>query len=225
MELQEGEYDKAIADLNEAIRLDPEDAHAYSNRGKARLSANEYDKAIADCNEAIRLDPIEPSSYATRGIAWGAKNDFDKAVADLGEAIRLDPKYALAYGSRGWAWDQKRAFDKAIADYNEAVRLDPKYAYAHKGRAWLLATCPDAKYRDGKKAVQSATTACELSEWKDPGELDTLAAAHAEAGAFEPAVKWESRAIKLVSDDEIKEKYSERLDLCLHKKPYRATER
>jgi tetratricopeptide (TPR) repeat protein len=150
-------------------------------------------------------------------------NDFDTAIADLGEAIRLDPKFADAYGSRGWAWDQKRAFDKAIADFNEAVRLDPKFAYAHKSRAWLLATCPDAKYRDGKKAVQSATTACELSEWKDPGALDTLAAAHAEAGAFEPAVKWESRAIELVSDDEAREIYRNRLELYRQKKPFRAT--
>ena len=58
-------------------------------------------------------------------------------------------------------------YDKAIADYNEAIRLDPKYALAYNGLAWLAATCPDAKYRDGKKAVQSAVTACKLTEWKE----------------------------------------------------------
>jgi tetratricopeptide (TPR) repeat protein len=114
-------------------------------------------------------------------------------------------------------------FDKAIADYNEAVRLDPNHDYAYRSRASLRTTCPDAKYRDGKKAVQSATTACELSEWKGPDALDILAAAHAEAGAFEPAVKWESRAIELVSDDEARENYRNRLELYRQKKPYRAT--
>ena len=67
------EYDKAIADFSEAIRLDPKDATAYYNRGIAWAGKNEYDKAIADYSEAIRLDPKDASAYINRGAAWSYK--------------------------------------------------------------------------------------------------------------------------------------------------------
>ena len=62
-----GEYDKAIADCTEAIRLNPKDAKFYYNRGNAYGRKGEYDKAIADCTEAIRLDPKHALSYCGRG--------------------------------------------------------------------------------------------------------------------------------------------------------------
>ena len=122
---------------------------------------------------------------------------------------------------RGYARSAKNEYEKAIADYNEAIRLDPKDHNAYNGRAWLWATCPDAKYRDGKKAVESATKACELSAWKDPNNIDTLSAACAEAGDFDVAVKWQSKAVELLSDEKEKEDYRSRLKLYQEKKPYR----
>jgi len=155
------------ADFDQAIRLDPKDDAAYRSRGDAWRAKEEYDKAIADYGEAIRLDPKDDAAYHNRGLAWSAKGEYDKAIADYDEAIRLDPKYAGAYNNRGDTYRRKGAYDRAIADYDEAIRLKPKYAGAYNGRAWLWATCPDEKYRDGKKAVDSATRACELTDWKD----------------------------------------------------------
>ena len=217
------DYDKAIADYSEAIRLDPKVVSTYISRGSAWWVKQEYDKAIADYNEAIRLDPNNATAYSNRGIAWSKKKEYDKAIADYDESIRLEPKYAFAYYTRADAWRDKKEYDKAIADYNEVIRLDPKDESGYNRRAWIWATCPDDEYRDGKKAVESATRACELTDWKDVYKLGTLAAAYAETGDFAKAVEWQEKAHRLYSDDD-KKKWSKLLDLYRDKKPYRDTD-
>ena len=159
-------------------------------------------------------------AYSNRGDVWYIKKDHDKALADYDAALRLDPDLASAYGSRGAVWDIKHDYDKALADYDAATRIDPKLASAHGDRAWLLATCPDAKYRDGPRAVESATRACELTGWKDANHLDTLAASYAEAGDFSRAIELQQKANALSTDPEARKKGDKRLTLYQNKTPY-----
>jgi tetratricopeptide (TPR) repeat protein len=215
------QFDIAISDFTEAIRLEPTAAGAYYNRGLAYGYKREYDKAIADFDEAIRLDPTSAGAYYNRGLAWGYKRNLDNAILDFTDAIRLDPKYAVAYKNRGNAWHYKNDYDRAIDDYNEAVKLDPGNAKAHSSRAWLWATCFDENYRDGKRAVESATRACELTNWNDSKCLGTLAAAWAEAGDFDEAVKWQTKALEIAPKEQ-KEDLLARFKLYQEKKPYRA---
>ncbi len=119
----------------------------------------------------------------------------------------------------------KKAYDKAIADFSEAIRFKPEDPIAYNNRAWLWATCPDARYRDGKRSVDSATKACEITEWKEALLLDTLAAAYAEAGDFDAAVKWQLRANALDANAGDKAKGLGRLKLYEEKKPYRESNR
>jgi len=215
------EYDKAIADHTEAIRIDPNNPSAYSHRGLAWSFKEDYDKAIADFTEAIRIDPNNPLAYSNRGLAWSYKQEYDKAITDFTEAIRIDPKSAWAHKSRGFAWSNKNEYDKAIADHTEAIRIDPESPDSYNFRAWIWATCPEPKHRDGKKAVESATRACELTEWNAPNYLETLAAACAEAGDFESAVKWQTKANALRADPEGRTAGESRLKLYQEKKTYR----
>jgi len=175
-------------------------------------------QALDFFNEEVRRHP-SAWSYTVRGMIWRETGEEDIAIGDYNEAILLDPKYASAYANRGWAWHGKGEFDKAISDYNEAIRLDPKAASPWINRAWIAATCPTAKYRDGRKAVTGAMTACELTGWKDWNYLDTLAAAYAEAGDFPNAVKWEEKAVGL-APKEMKGELRSHLDLFRAHKPY-----
>jgi tetratricopeptide (TPR) repeat protein len=134
-----GDNDRAIADFNQAIRLNPTYALAFGNRGFVYARKDSNDRAIADFNEAIRLDPTYAIAFRGRGVAYGNKGDYDRAIADFTEAIRLDPKLAPAFSNRGLAYERKGSFDRAIADYNEAIRLNPTDAtsFCRRGRAKL----------------------------------------------------------------------------------------
>jgi len=199
---------------------EPNDADAYYKRGIAWLDEGEWDKAIADFTQAIRLDPKSSNPYNDRGVAWYLRGEYDKAIADCSEAIRLNPKDEMAYGNRGLTWSCKGEWDKAIADYNEAILLAPKCADAYNNLAWLLATCPLEAHRDGKKALEHATEACQLSEWKEVSFIDTLAAAYAETGDLDEAVKWQTKAKAMCPDDQ-KDYCQSKLDLYKSGKPYR----
>ena len=133
---EKGDKDRALADYNEAIRLDPKYALAYFSRGSFYGNIlGDKDRALADYNEAIRLDPKYAPAYNNRGNNYSGRGDNGRALADLDEAIRLDPKLALAYFSRGSFYGNVMGDkDRALADYNEAIRLDPKLVLAYNNR-------------------------------------------------------------------------------------------
>ena len=140
---------------------------------------------------------------------------------DYTTVLKLDSQRASSYCDRGDAWAALNRFDKALADFHQAIQIDEKCARAYGRRAWIWATCPERRYRDGEKAIASATCSCQLTGWKDSDAIDTLAAAHAEAGEFESARNWQTRANGLRHGDEEKSKGETRLKLFQQKKPLR----
>ena len=121
-----GNIDRALADFNEAIRIDPQQAKAFNNRGYAYELKGDLDHAIADFDEAIRLDPNYAGALNNRGGAYVAKLDPDRAIPDLDEAIRLNPRDAAPLVNRCRAYAIKKGFDRALADCDASIRLNPK---------------------------------------------------------------------------------------------------
>ena len=132
-----GDYDRAMANFNEAIRLNQNDAVAFYDRGLTYSNKGDNDRAIADYSEAIRLDPKYALAFFNRGFIYANKGDTDRGMADFNETIRFNPTHAIAYMNRGYIYEQKGDYDRAIADYNESIRLDPIYALAYRNRASL----------------------------------------------------------------------------------------
>ncbi len=195
---KKGDYDEAIFDYTKAIELNPRYAEAYYNRGIAFDDKGDYDRAIFDYTKAIELNPRYAEAYVNRGIAYGSKGQLDQAISNFNAAIEIDPKGANAYYNRGLAHRRKGQYDQAISDYTKAIEVKPEYSSAYNSLAWILATCVDARYRNGRKAIQLAKQA--LKSNSNPFYLDTLAAAYAEVGKFADAVQMQEEVVALLRE-------------------------
>ena len=155
------DFDSAIADFSEAIRLSPNHG-LHISRGAAYLAHGDYDLAIADLDEAIRLKPGNAFAHYGRGAAYRARRDYDRAIADYNEAIRLNPNHAASYSSRGYAYAGKGDHDRAIIDLNKALKLKPDLSGAYGARGYVF-----HKKGHHDRAVADLTEAIRL----DPKEV------------------------------------------------------
>jgi tetratricopeptide (TPR) repeat protein len=119
------EYDPAIQDLDQVLKISANDAEALAERGADYFGKQDFDHALADFDQSISLDPKSFRTYQNRGAVYNAKGLYDKAVADFTQAINLNAGIAQIYYSRAIAYDKLGQHDNANADYAKAAQLDP----------------------------------------------------------------------------------------------------
>lgn len=193
----------------------------HTTKGRGWVERNQMltsEEAIKYSKSLVERDKPDAYGLFVRSALFNQNEMADKALTDLNAAIKLDPQFAMAFTNRGWLHVEKGDLDEALADFTTAAKIAPKDALIANNLAWFRATCPNAKYRDGKQAVMLATLACEQTGYKHEEFLDTLAAAHAEAGDFKAAVKWATKTLEL---DPENEDFAEHLKLYQSSKPLR----
>ena len=155
-EVLKGGHEAAIAEYDEAIRLEPDYAVAYYSRGNAKALLWQPEAAIVDYDKAIRLKPSYAEAHYNRGNTKDELGQPEAAIADYTKAIGLKPDLAVAYTNRGNARASLGQYEAAIADYNEAIGLKPDEAevYNNRGNTKDFLGQPEAAIVDYDEAIR-----------------------------------------------------------------------
>jgi protein O-mannosyl-transferase len=161
-------------------------------------------EAVDPLADVVRLEPENVEARHNLGVALfqlgearAAQGRWDEAIPQYERVVQLKPDNAQAHDSLGLALSRQGRYAEAVGHFQKALAINPKSVMALNNLAWVLATCGEASVRDGARAVELAAKANEVAGDKDAGVLDTLAAAYAEAGRFDDAVRTAQTAIEL----------------------------
>ena len=152
----QGKLKEAIAEYDEAIRLNPYFAIVFNNRGLIYNRLGQFQRAIQDYDEAIRLNPYFAITFNNRGLIYAQLGQFQRAIQDYDEAIRLNPQYTMAYYNRGNAYFDRGQYEQAIGDYDEVIRLNPQDAVAcyNRGNTYFDRGQYEQAIRDYDEAIR-----------------------------------------------------------------------
>ncbi len=189
-----GDNDGAIQQSTEAFRLDPNLKAAAAWLLKALRAKAASDPALNVYADRFEASPPKADFWLDLGVEWLNRNMDAAAVASFRLAVQDDPASEPARFQLAVALSKTDAVADAIAEYQSLLKLHPDNPAALNNFAWLLATQPEARWRNGAEAVRLAQHACELTTNQEAVCLGTLAAAYAEAGRFDDAAKAAQKA-------------------------------
>jgi tetratricopeptide (TPR) repeat protein len=175
----------------------PDSAKIHDYVGLALAKKGKSDEAIFHFTKALQLDPNFYRAHINLGIMLAKREDLDKAIEHFFRVIQLKPKLAKVHHNLALALFSKGDIEGTIKHYRESLRLEPYSPETLHGLSWILATSSEPTYRDGAEALVLAKRACELTKYRNPEPLITLAAAYAEVGHFSEAVRTIQKAVDL----------------------------
>jgi tetratricopeptide (TPR) repeat protein len=221
---------EAQKDVEAALAKRPGMPEGLHLRALLASSSGDFARAIADCEEILKLAPDNVQLLMQIGLLHSAAKQPRKAIErysavleklkDKDDKESEREKYA-ALRSRGDAYLGVGKHAEAIADFEIAIKVKPRDSGLLNNLAWVLATSPDDKLRDGKRAIELAKGACEETEYMAPHILSTLAAAYAEAGNWDEAQKIIAKALELKPDEEHLDQLQKEQKTYEKKEPWR----
>ena len=216
--------DAALKDVDAAIKAQPQLLVAHLLQAEILASSDRVDEAIENLEKLVPLAPSQTRLLEPLATFYLVGGQPRKSIETFTKVIELEPENFRARRFRGDANLGIGKHAEAVADFDAALALNAEDDGLLNNFAWVLATSPDDKVRDGKRAVELATKASELSSYTVPHILSTLAAAYAETGDFETAKKWSKQAVELGKDDETKEQLGKELASYEAGKPWRESQ-
>jgi len=188
---------RATSLLEEARRLDPNNVAVREQLGALYLQAKQYPQAIHEFQQALHFSPFSGADMLRLATAYEQSGNLSKARDLLEEAGIKMPQDVNVQEELAEVYAELKLFPEAIRSYQRVLQLAPNFPLALNNLAWLYATCPDARYRNPSAALQAALRAAQLTAWKQPDFVDTLAAALYVNGKANLAVKVETKALQL----------------------------
>ncbi len=197
-----GRIDEALPHFEKALAAMPDSIELHYYIGRILSARGRGQDAIPHLELVLKANPDAADVQMSLAIAQLSTGHGEEAIGHLQRAVELKPEDPSAHYNLGSAlFDTRGAVREALAQWGEALRLVPEFVPALNRSARVLATGPDAALRDGARAVALAEQAVKLTSQRDPVILDTLAAAYAEAGRFDDAVRTARAALELARSD------------------------
>jgi lipoprotein NlpI len=172
----QGNHDRAIADFDVAISLDPKLAGAYFNRALSWSEKSEHDRAIADYDAALQLSPRDAKAHVGRAVELTVKGEYKRAIADYEQVIRIEPQNTMGYFGRGRARFYAGDFMPAASDFLRAHQMDPSIYTA----LWIFLARKRAEIAGERTLAHEAGTAG-TGDWPSPLVALYLGSATADA--------------------------------------------
>ena len=211
---KQGKLNQAIEKWKKALHLKPDFPNANFNIGLALTHQGNFDDAIKHFNEALRAEPDWPEAHYHLGGVYYRQGRLDLSVEQCIEALRLKPDYLKARITLAHTLVEMGQIRPAVEHYYTVLQIEPDNLYVLKNLAWILATVEDTRLHNPATAVRFAQRACELTSYKQPEALNTLAVAYAAAGRFSEAVATAEKALELAQSLEQKQ-LTEEIRSCL----------
>jgi tetratricopeptide (TPR) repeat protein len=205
------------------IRQEFANYYTYYRIGVGYEQRHEYAKAIEEFQRALSEEPNHIESIYLLASCLARLNREQEAMPYVQKAAQLAPGSEMVHGLLGGLLSSTGQYREALAHLEAAYAANPRDVTVANNLAWVLATCPEAVYRDGPRALRLAEWACKATSYKSPPLLDSLAAAYAEVGQFDQAVRTTQQAMEIVRSNPkaSTETLASRLELYEAGRPYR----
>jgi tetratricopeptide (TPR) repeat protein len=213
--------DEAEQNYRRAIQLNPRYATARNNLAVLYLKRNQLADAEQQLRQAIAISPEFVEGYFNLGRVRRQQNQLSEAADLFRRATQINPNYLPAHAELGVLLLGQARDREAATHLRQAINESARPALGvADALAWLLATSSDDDLRDGREALRWAQYCVERTQARSSRALSTLAAAYAELGQFEDAIRWQTQAVRFASGPE-RAMHTSRLNQLKDGKPLR----